>query len=213
MQVHVGVVVPAEVLAPITRLVEEARAVPLPTHAAPRRRLFGRDRTPPAAPASVESPVLPVPAGQAHVSIAVFGNLPTGDVQRLGDVIAEAAADWPAPRLHVAGVDGQEQPGAVGVALGGELDALTAVARGVTGSVEALGLFVDRRRFRPAVVVAQVAAASAPDADTLARVRAALAGHHGEPWTVDHLSLLKVEHDAGVRRFAELRQLPLGPTR
>ncbi|MGN6251959.1 MAG: 2'-5' RNA ligase family protein [Marmoricola sp.] len=212
MQVHLGVLVPTDVAEAVTaRVAAAAQAVPAPD-VRPRRRLFGRAAVP-VPPTTAEPDVAPLATGQVQISIAAFGNLPTGEVHRLGDRLEDAAAGWPAPRVRVAGLDETDQAGVVAVALGGEVEELREVARGVTRTAEGLGLFVDRRRFRPAVVVARAAPGAGPEAaGSLSRVRAALRECESAPWTVEALSLLRIEHDGGVDRLAEVRRLPLGGT-
>lgn len=213
MQVQLGVLLPEEIAMALSSRVAETlqeSSAPAPR---PRRALFGRARPAPAPAVPAEPAVIEVSAEQLHVPIAAFGNLPTGEVLRLGDVLEEGVAEAHAADLCVAG-PAPEQPDAVSVAVGGDVEGLTAVARSVSGTVEGLGLFIDRRRFRPAVVVARSRVVGGQDAAAeLSRLRAGLETYRSQDWTMDHLSLLRMEHEGTVDRLVEVRRLPLGPRR
>lgn len=210
MQVQLAVLLPEEIATALAARVAETLDASLVPAAPTRRGLFGRPRPAPAPSIAPEPTVVAVPAGQLHVPIAAFGNLPTGEVLRLGDVLEEAVATARPADLRVGGV-GEELPEAVALALDGDVDGLAAVARSVSGAVEGLGLFIDRRRFRPAVVVARSRPAAGPEAtEELDRVRGALESHRSAPWTLDHLSLLRVDHQGDADRLVEVRPLLLG---
>ncbi|MGN6783215.1 MAG: 2'-5' RNA ligase family protein [Marmoricola sp.] len=213
MQVQLGVLVPEEIAVALSSRVTETLQASSAPPALERRGLFGRARPAPAPAVPREEEVLAVPAGQLHVPVAAFGNLPTGEVLRLGDVLEESVAAARAADLCIAGL-APEEPDAAAVALDGDVDGLTSVARSVSGTVEGLGLFIDRRRFRPAVVVARARLVGGVGAaGELSRLRAAMGSYRSAPWTMDHLSLLRLEHDNGVDRLVEVRRLPLGPPR
>lgn len=149
-------------------------------------------------------------ADQACVPMARFGNLTVPESMRLAEEIGADAAGWPAPRLYAEGLGATVTEGSLAVGLHGDVDELTDIARGVTRSVERLGLFVDRRAFRAALVVATVRVGAGPgSSEDVDRVNGVLAAHRGAPWIVDHLSLLKLVHDEGMPRLREVAQLPL----
>ncbi len=75
-------------------------------------------------------------------------------------------------------------------------------------TAQALGLFLDRRDFRPTMAVAPLPVAGEVDAGpTVEAVAQAMAGYRGEPWTVEHLSLLRQATDTSP--LIEHAQVPL----
>jgi 2'-5' RNA ligase len=125
---------------------------------------------------AVEEPPAPVPlldlAPVAHVALtlAKFGNLTHNDAKRLQDALTEAAAEWPSPRLHLAGYntdESAEEP-SIWVDLAGDVDEVGIVARGVPRVAQRLRLFVDRRLFQPRVRLGSVnPGASAPHLESM----------------------------------------------
>lgn len=210
MQLQVGLLPPRGILESVAEVVracesERAQPAPAPSRRGLLKRLGGGragEAPPPPAP-----PLDLVPADQAYVPIASFGNLTRPESMRLVEALAAAAAQCPAPRLSVGGLAETVLDGEVALALGGDVDGLTQLARGITRSVERLGLFVDRRRFRPALLVATASAGA--DAESLARVTAALSEHAAQAWAVEHLSLLQMGYDLGAARLEEVEQLAL----
>lgn len=206
MQVRIGVLLPLEVLEPVAGVIASSSA-PVPGTGAPARRgLLRRKATTPVVEAPPVSLDVLAP-GQAHLRLASLGNVTVGQATQLADVLGEAAAGWSAPTLHVDGVAENDDPRALVVALAGDVDALRELARNVLQTVERLGLFLDRRAFRPAVTVA-----TAPEESVgaLEAARAALAGYRGQSWTVGGLSLLKLEYDGAAVSVGEVSRLPLG---
>ena len=204
MQVRIGVLLPAEVLEPVAGIIASSSA-PTPEEAPARRGLLRRKPSAPVAPAATVSLEV-LASGQPHLRLASLGNITVGQSMQLAEVLGEAAVGWPPATLHVEGVAETEDPRSLVVALAGEADALREIAHNVLQAVERLGLFLDRRAFRPAV---EVATASEESAAALQRARAALAGYRGPSWTVGHLSLLKLEYDGAAVSVGEVSRLPL----
>lgn len=150
-----------------------------------------------------------VPVEQLRLPITAFGNLTSSDSRRLGDALAEAAADWDRPTVQFAGGGALEFPGDrnVWARLDGDLDALASVARGVTSCVERLGLFVDRRIFRPMLAVASVTeSTTGPDLDA---VVGALQDFRGQSWEVDSV-VLTTDPAGDGSALQEFERIPVG---
>ncbi|WP_157544549.1 2'-5' RNA ligase family protein [Nocardioides halotolerans] len=122
-------------------------------HAAASSRLFSRRREQVAAPARSTGPMLDLlPAAHIHLPIAKLGgNIPLAEAARVTTALQAQAAEWESPRLNLQGGLALEPKGddSVWVRLRGDLDALKAVARGVSRVSQGLNLYVDRRAFRP----------------------------------------------------------------
>ena len=201
MLVHGAIIPPRAVLESVAEVV---RSVPEPQASDPApskglRGRFGRHKGD-----TEEVPAAPllehVPVDSMHFPITGFGNLTAQDANRVADAIEEAAAGWAAPEVWFAGGAALDFPGdwSVWARLDGDLDALGTIARGVTACVEGLGLFVDRRAFRPMLSVATVTPRTT--GPYLEQVVAALDAHHGEPWVAD-VALMK---DTFVNQRSEL---------
>jgi 2'-5' RNA ligase len=151
-----------------------------------------------------------VPVARMSLPITGFGNLTTSDAHRLGDVVSSAASGWPAPTVRFAGGTALDFPGdwSVWAKLDGDLDAVGAIARGVTQSVESLGYFVDRRQFRPMLSVATVTPATT--GPYLQAIVDALDAFRGEEWTVA-ISLTKETFVEGRPELTEFQRIPLAP--
>jgi len=213
MQVH-GAIIPPR--AALEALDEVLRSVPVPVGAAPAPQpkgvfgRLGRHRNDPVETETEAPPVMleHVPVGRLVLPITGFGNLTTNDSNRLVDVLTSAAAGWPAPTVRFAGGTALDFPGdwSVWAKLDGDLDAVGAIARGVTQSVESLGFFVDRRQFRPMLSVATVTPATT--GPFLQAVVDALEAFRGEEWTVA-LSLTTEAFVEGRPEVKEFRRIAL----
>jgi 2'-5' RNA ligase len=207
MQVRIGVLLPLEVLEPVAGILASSSAAPVAGTGEPARRgLLRRKAATPVVESAPRSLDVVAP-GQAHLRLASLGNVTVGQSTQLAEVLGEAATGWSAPTLHVDGVAETDDPRALVVALGGDVDALRELARNVLQTVERLGLFLDRRAFRPVVTVATAPEESDP---ALEAARMALAGYRGPSWTVAGLSLLKLEYDGAAVSVGEVSRLPLG---
>lgn len=210
MLVHGAIVPPRSVLDAVAAVV---RSVPEPVEVAagPAKGVLGRlGRRKEEAPARPAPPMLEhVPVERMHLPITGFGNLITNDARRLVQAITEAAATWDAPTVRFTGGTALDFPGdwSLWARLEGDVDALGAVARGVTQSVEGLGFFVDRRQFRPMLSVARVTpATTGPFLETVVD---ALDAFRGEDWTA--AILLTTESFVGGRpEMVEFERITLG---
>ncbi len=187
-------------------------AVPPPgAGVAPKRRLlrrFGGSSSTVDAPNDqldlVETPLMYLP-------ITSFGNVTLGDSVHLAKALRAEAATWARPELRFSGGTALEWPGdeSVWVKLGGDVDKLNVIGRGVPQIVQRLGFFVDRRQFRPWLAVATITeTTSAPYLEALV---ATLESFDGEPWVQDSVSLMKglPEGSEGPLPFEEMERMPL----
>ena len=211
MLVHCAIIPPRaelEAVADVVRSVPEPVAEHAEAHASGLLgRLGKRKADVPEAPAP---PMLEhVPARLLQIPITAFGNLTVQDAERLADAIAAAARDWTPPEVYFAGGTALDFPGdwCVWAKIAGNVEALDAVSRGVTQSVEALGFFVDRRAFRPMLSVASVTPATT--GPFLQQVVDALDGFHGETWTAD-VVLLKEAFVGASAEMVEFHRIQVG---
>jgi len=165
----------------------------------------GPSEVPVAGPEMLE--VLPTAA--ISLPITAFGNLTPSDVQAVIATLGAAAAGWSPPTVRLSGGTALDFPGDwnVWTRLVGETDELAAIARAVTRAVEPLGLFVDRRAFRPLLAVAKVnAATTGPYLESLV---AALEAFEGTEWAVRDVVLATIAPGARSSVFTEYRRIPL----
>lgn len=170
-----------------TALAQVERALERPP--APRRRWWQLGG---GGPAVEETPPLEVlPADRVVLTVARFGNLTTPDANRLTAALVDAATDWPRPTVRIAGASlwAPSRIDHLALDLSGDLDVLHAIARDVRDTVQRLGLFLDRRDFRPSLAVAPVPEGGGEG--EAAAVAAAVSAAPSEPFTVTHLSLLR----------------------
>lgn len=225
MLVHAAIVPPREAREAVDAVV---RAVPAPVEAP----VAAAPATPPPAPKGIlgrlgrrreevrhdehAAPHEPPPAVLDHVPIedmwfpvTGFGNLTTGDANRLADSLTDVAASWSPLTVRLAGGTALDFPGdwSVWSKVGGDVDGLMAVARGVTQSVEQLNYYVDRRAFRPMLSVATVTRATT--GPYLEQVVAALEAFEGEEWPVE-VTLTKETFTDGQAVKTEFRRIRVG---
>lgn len=218
MHLHAAIQPPEHVLAPIAELVASIGRVRDP--AATRQSGFlrrkvrhpvdhGRSGTDSDASSGTQGQLDRIPVHQMSLPLAGFGNVTTGDATRLARALGSAVAQSPGATLWIAGGTALEFPEdrSVWARLEGDLDDLRATARGVTQVVEQLGFFVDRRKFRPWLRVATVN--DLTTAPHLEAVVAALDSYAGEPWSVDHVSLMKTVYEQGLETAVETDRFPL----
>jgi 2'-5' RNA ligase len=183
----------------------EPQPVPL---GRPARR-FGR-RRPGSNPEP--TPLLDLlPASAMHLPIVKFGNLPLAEANKLADAMDEQASTWQSPRLHLAGGLGPTPDGddSVWVSLGGDVEALEAITRGVPRVAQGLQLFVDRRGFRPHVRMGTVNHRTTDE--YLAEVLASLAEFESSAWWQTTVTLMyPAELRPGRSPYKTFRDIPLG---
>jgi len=213
MLLHTLIYPPRHVLDAIAEVVRSAGAAPageLPTTRGFLRR-GGRQSSGPTATATVPEQLQLLAPEDMTLPIAGFGNVTSADAVRLGKALQAAALSTPGATVRLAGGTALEFAGDrnVWARLGGDVDGLSQMSRDVTKVVEQLGFFVDRRRFRPWLCVASVTAATTPA--VLEDVVGALDEFSGEPWTVDHVWLMKAFFASPAAEFEEIGRFPLAP--
>jgi len=218
MRVFAAIVPPPAVLDEVFTLVDSVQVVP-ESQPQQRRGLLGRlaSKGQPRGEQAAGEPVAPAPPQLdvtsrelAHLPVSGFGNVTLADSRRLAAALRTAVASWPRPQLHFSGATALEWPGdeAVWAKLGGDVDGLMTVARGVPMVVQRLGFFVDRRQFRPWMAVGTINAGTT--APYLEQLVAALTAHRGSGWVLDHVSLMRRSNEEdGELQFEELEKLRL----
>lgn len=217
MLLHAAIVPPRRVLDPVAAVVRTAGARDLQEQTPSRQGFLGRLGRRGTAAADASKLYAATAAAEMELvdpetmalPVAAFGNVTSGDAVRLAAAIKIAVSDSPAATVRIAGGTALEFPGDrnVWARLEGDLDALASMARQVTQVVEQFGFFVDRRRFRPLLAVAAVT--DATTAAGLETMVAALEAFSGEPWTVDHVSLMRAFYDSAGTGLAEVDRFPL----
>lgn len=188
MLVHGVFVPPRDALDELIGAVRSVRREVVPEVEQKRGFLRRRAETP-VADVDVPPVLLDVPVDAMKLPITGFGNLAATDLHRLVGALEEAASGWTRPTVFFSGGGALEAPGdrAVWARLGGDIEELTEISRGVTKCVERLGLFVDRRVFQPALAVATVTTSTR--GEDLEAVVGVLNDLRGRPWTVDSVVL------------------------
>ena len=213
MLLYAVIVPPRDVLVAIARVVRSVERPSAPEPPTPRRgfraRLGGRGGPAVEPVNAIPDELELISAEQMNLPITGFGNVTTGDARRLEEAISAEAATWTPPTMWFTGGTAVENPNdrSVWAGLEGDVAALMSVARGVTQSVEPLGFFVDRRKFRPSMAVATVTEHTTTP--YLQSILDALDAFRSEPWTVEHVLLTRRSFDQGVPKPEEVARIPL----
>lgn len=216
MFLHAAFMPPQVVLEAISQAVQSAvAALPKPDPPPePRRSPFGRLGG--HGVQTVEPRVATAPArgviaeDHLNVPIAGFGNVTMRDAMLIVGALKEEGVRWATPTVHFAGATVQEigSHSCVVMKLEGEVAELQTVARAVTQSVQRLGLRFDRRKFLPLIPVATIGQMATSAEFT--GILNALEDFQGEPWTVDHVSLMKRSFDTASMDYQEYQRIWLG---
>jgi len=209
---HTVIYPPSQVLHAVAEVVRSASVAPASELSSPKGflRRGGRQSSAATVITAAEQLRLLAPEDMT-LPIAGFGNVTSADAIRLSKALQTAAHNTPGATVRLAGGTALEFPEDrnVWARLEGDVDGLKSMARDVTQVVEQLGFFVDRRRFRPWLGVASVTAATTPA--VLENVVAALDAFSSEPWTVDHVWLMKAFYGSSAGEFEVVDQFPLAP--
>jgi 2'-5' RNA ligase len=207
MQLVVVVLPPPAVVQEALDLTRGLLDVDVPEVEQPRGlgRLLRRSPSPPP-----PSPVLdPLPIGSVFVRVARLGNVMDADAAMLARVVREAAGQWPAPVLHVAGirVTGDPRPELV-ADLGGQTDGLASIFRSLESTVRRHGFFLDRRAFRAEIALGTL---DVPEgAELPVSVVEGAAPATGSGWQATDLTFVRRAHRAGRAAFEPVESFPLG---
>ncbi len=138
-----------------------------------------------------------------------FGNVSSDDAETLGIALGIAAWDWPAPVVHVSGleIDTTAYTPVITAKLGGDTDGLRVIFGKVLEVAQSQRFFLDRRIFHPKFPVANVEVAEDPELRE--RLEFAPDLVLGRTWQVTHFSLLRLSFGADTRIFEELAIVPL----
>lgn len=212
MHLYVAILPPASICEAVAEVVRAADApvgAPAETHTSGPRFGRGRKREVADAPQMAHPQLEHVLPSEMQLPIATFGNVTVADAERLGEALRGAAATLAAPTVHLAGGAELEFPGdrSVWARVHGDLDALRLIPPGMTRTVEPLGFFVDRRKFRPMLAVCTVT--DTTSAEARQRVIEALDAFQGEPWTVGSVSLRQRLLDSNPAGSREVAEIPL----
>lgn len=154
----------------------------------------------------------PVPAEIMRVPVTNFGNVALADSLRLLEALREAARKWSPATVHCSGSAALEFEGdrSVWSRIGGQVDELLEIGRGVPKVVHPLGFLVDRRKFRPWIPVGTITEhTTLPYLEKLTDV---IDGYSGAPWTVDTLTVFKkIPIDENGADEAVHEEIPIGP--
>jgi hypothetical protein len=215
MRLSAAIVVPRELLEDVSRVVRSAQAPPAAA-VEPRRR-FGRRTVTGGAHAAgrpltpTTTPELDTPTLAAmFLPLSGFGNVTLADSATLAHALRAEVATWRRPTIAIAGGTALEFPGddAVWAKLEGDVELLETIGRGVPTVVQRLGFFVDRRQFRPWLAVGTITPETT--APYLERLVALLDAYRSEPWTIEHVSLLKRPNEADDEDdFEVIERMPL----
>ena len=179
----------------------------VPPAAAARKR-WGRARSTEAPPTDVG--LVSLPPGLMSVHLAKFGYVEPEAGARLRTTLEHDAGGWAAPTVQVTGGLSTHGPDErLHLALGGDVDGLRAVFRGLIDSAKRAGFMLDRRMFVPMLPVADLDDGVSDDA--LHALVAGLEGFAGAPWEVDALTLVRLGFGSG-DELTEVATIPIGAT-
>ena len=205
MLLHLAVVPPPALVDEASAVLRDLRA-PAPARSGGVGRLLGRSRTTPAGPAPLDL----LDPDLVLLPVTPLGNLTPRDARRLAAAVTDALAPLPRPVVRTHGGVALEPIGddRVQVRLVGDETGLRTVVSAALGAIEQVGIFCDRRVFRPLLPLARVNEATT-EADLEAAL-AALAGPEGRPWAVDHVALLQRPADARTQPSRVVERIPVG---
>jgi 2'-5' RNA ligase len=209
MRLFAVIVPPMAILKEVSEVVAHARpATAAPQHRRGLRTRFGGGGGKVSDDVAAQELDLPEVA-KMHLPLTQFGNVTLGDSVKLTAALRAEALKWSRPQLHLEGGTALEFPGdeSVWAKLGGDVDGLKTIGRGVPQVVARLGFFVDRRQFRPWLSVATIT--DHTTAPVLEGVVQRLEAFRGASWTVDSISVMKGLPDEGPDAYELLEQLPL----
>lgn len=152
------------------------------------------------------------PMDRLRIPVTGFGNVAQGDAETLLTALRRSASEWTRPELRFAGSAALEFPGDISVwaRVDGDVDGLLTVGRGVPPAVQRIGFLVDRRQFRPWLAVGDIN--DNTTAPYLEKLVGALDDFKGQPWTLEHLTILRrvpTDGSGGVDEVVH-EEIPLG---
>jgi hypothetical protein len=201
------IVPPPEQRDEVVRLLTEV-AARMDAPAAAGRTRWGRSRPTPASPPG--RTLTPLPLGAMALHLTRFGYVDPDAGARLRASLEQDAPGWAAPTVHVTGelsTHGSDER--LHLALGGEVDGLHAIFRGITDAAKRAGFMLDRRSFAPLLPVAELDEGVSDEA--LATLVAGLEDFAGTPWRVGVVTLARLGFGSGDDAQHEVAAIPVGP--
>lgn len=156
---------------------------------------------------SVLPGVRPSQAVGLDVHVADLGNIVADDARALAGAVGRQFARTASPVLRATGIEVSAR-GSVALTLGGDVDALREMARAVGLAAERINLYVDRRMFRPAVVVASVGE-QRPGSRVVATLEAIEPPATGD-WSISELVLVRTRWGASGAALEVFERVPIG---
>lgn len=146
--------------------------------------------------------IRPVEPDRVDVPIAGLGNVVDADAHRFAGLLAECLSDLEPIVVRPAALEVHGED--VTVRLDGDLPALSEVARAVGIAAQGIRVLVDRRAFRPAVVVGSGSLAGiGAGADVLGELA-------GTSWLVEDVDLVRTRWSGGVARSETAYRIRFG---
>ncbi|WP_182379943.1 hypothetical protein [Nocardioides sp. WS12] len=150
------------------------------------------------------------PNDRLDVPIASLGNVSRADTAQLARRIAASAGPETLPQVGLSGVHLQPD-GDIGITVTGDVTGLYGIAGAVGKSAERIHVYIDRRAFRPLLVVAQI-----DEQKPGSRVEPTLARMEDwtcMSWTVADVALIQIRWHMGLP-FSEIVEfVPITPAR
>lgn len=141
------------------------------------------------------------------VRIALLGNVLADDARRLADAVAHELATVAVPVVRTGDLEVRPD-GDVAIGLLGDIDVLADVARTVGRAAERIHIYVDRRSFQPAVVVASLGT-QRPGSRVASFVGAIRPADVGA-WPLDEIALIRTRWFAGGAVSEVVERAPIG---
>jgi len=136
-----------------------------------------------------------VSADGIHLTLKFLGNIDREKVSPIAEAMAEAAQGVSPFRLEVSGLGAfpsRGRPQVIWVAVGGEVEKLASLQRGIDHSLVALGFSAETRPFTPHLTLGRLRErASAEERRRMGEALLAAKGEEGVPFHVAELSLIR----------------------
>jgi hypothetical protein len=126
-----------------------------------------------------------------RIPVTSFGNVTQSDSLLLLDSLRKATSGWVQPKLRFHGSAALEWEGdrSVWAKVGGDVDELMTIGRGVPIAIAPLGFLVDRRKFRSWLEVGTITEVTT--LPYLEKLTSALDAFEGSAWTLETLTVFK----------------------
>jgi 2'-5' RNA ligase len=137
------------------------------------------------------SELVPVTVRDMRIPVTSFGNVTQSDSLLLLDSLRKATSGWPQPKLRFHGSAALEWEGdrSVWAKVGGDVDELMTIGRGVPIAIAPLGFLVDRRKFRSWLEVGTITEVTS--LPYLEKLTSTLDAFEGSAWTLETLTVFK----------------------